>query len=57
MSASREYVCWLCKGNFTKAWPDEAAEQEALELWGIDPAKNPNFFEVVCDPCFTHLGL
>lgn len=43
--ADRTYRCSVCRDG--KTWPDEAAEQECLAVFGLDPVLGG--CDIVCD--------
>lgn len=52
----RDFTCARCGGDFTITdpdWTEEARDEEAKELWGVDNAKDDPGMEQVCDNCFN----
>lgn len=53
-----EYQCSLCHAVYEKEWSDEDADQEALEIWGVEHASaDPEGFAVICDDCFQQRSM
>jgi hypothetical protein len=56
MTGSRTFTCGMCGGTFGKGWPDEEANREAADVWGIHPDEWPEGQPVeVCDPCYRKI--
>jgi len=49
---AEKYTCAACGGVFDKVTPDDKANAEALELWGVPDASNDPDMAIVCDECF-----
>jgi hypothetical protein len=47
---SHTYTCELCGGSFVSDRPDEAAQAEALRLWGR--RGDAGDMGIVCEECF-----
>jgi hypothetical protein len=50
---TRSYVCADCGGTFDEGWPDEQAQQEALETFG-KRGDAPGMAKV-CDDCYREI--
>lgn len=51
---SKKFCCDSCGEEFESDWSDDAAEAEALELWGEIEERDR---AIVCDPCFRKMVL
>lgn len=50
---ARSYTCADCGGTFDEGWPDERAQQEALEVFG-KRGDAPGMAKV-CDDCYREI--
>lgn len=55
MKNKNTFICGNCEEEFEFVRPDGEAENEALELFGVDQTKNPEFYDIVCDDCFNKI--
>lgn len=55
MAESETFTCEMCRQTFPKGRPDEEANAEAEELWGVENASEDAEMAVVCDDCFKKM--
>lgn len=57
----KTFTCGLCRETFThiedEEWSDGKANAEALGIFGVEKASTNPGMAVVCDDCFTAMGL
>lgn len=47
-----QFICEACGGTFDKDTPEDKANAEALELWGVPDASDDPDMAIICDDCF-----
>ena len=50
-----EFQCAKCSGIFEKGWSDEAAKEEAQEVFGKRPENWNDDAMMVCDDCYNEM--
>lgn len=50
-----QYICSLCKGSFETGRPEEEANKEALDNFGVENASRNPTMVVVCDDCYRKM--